>query len=126
MVKVENIMETPSLLKGGRQRPNFKNLPQSVGSNFETFKLHALSLLGDLDPWDSLPDDGIQGLWNALCADYHISCSDKDRIDSYQRFRNIKKLVHFSAILNNYDSNRCSFSLTVPFPPGSMGFAKMR
>jgi hypothetical protein len=101
MVKVENVTdsETLKLLKGGHQRPNFKSLPQIVGENFETFRLHALSQLGDLDPWDGLPDEGIQGLWNALCADYHISSSDKDgfnRIDSYQRFHIIKKLVNFS------------------------------
>ena len=126
MVKVENLTEAPNLLKGGCQHPSFKNLPQSVGSNFDTFRLHALSQLGDLDPWDSLPDDSIEGLWNALCADYHISCSDKDGIDSYQRFRNIKELVHFSTILYNYNFNRCFFSLIVPFLPGSTVSVKMQ
>ena len=126
MVKVENITETPNLLKGGRQRPSFKTLPQIVGSHFDTFRLHALSQLGDLDPWDSLPDDGIQGLWNALCADYHISCSEEDGSESFHRFRNIKKLVNFSSILFNYNSNDDYSSLTAPFPPGFTAFVKMQ
>ena len=124
MVKVEDLTETRKLLKGAGQRPSFKNLPQSVGSNFDTFRLHALSLLGDLDPWDSLPDDGIQGLWNELCDDYHISCSDSDGIDSYQRFRNIKKLVHFATISYNFLLTHVFFSPIGPFPPGSTVFVK--
>lgn len=61
---------------------------------FNTFKYHALSALGDLDPWDPLPDDGLEGLWNALAGDaYHISSTDDHGIEASQRLLIIKKLV---------------------------------
>ena len=80
-------------MKGrGRQRPNLKDLPQIATKIFSTFKYHALSALGDLDPWDQLPDDGLEGLWNALAGDaYHISSTSDNKAN--QRFLIIKKLV---------------------------------
>ena len=84
------------MLKGrGRQRPNLKDLPQIVTKTFSTFKYHALSALGDLDPWDQLPDGGLEGLWNALAGDaYHISSTNDHGIEAGERFLVIKKLVH--------------------------------
>ena len=85
------------MLKGrGRQRPNLKDLPQIVTKTFGTFKYHALSALGDLDPWDPLPDVGLEGLWNALAGDeYRISSTDNHGLEASQRFLIIKKLVRF-------------------------------
>jgi hypothetical protein len=95
------------LLKGrGRQRPNLKDLPQIVTKTFSSFKYHALSALGDLDPWDALPDDGLEGLWNALAGDaYHISSTDDHGVEASQRFHVIKKLVHFLFSSDNIVSN---------------------
>ena len=90
------------MLKGrGRQHPNLKDLPQIVTKTFNTFKYHALSALGDLDPWDPLADDGLEGLWNALAGDaYHISSTNDHGVEENQRFLIIKKLVRFFHEMN--------------------------
>jgi hypothetical protein len=65
-----------------------------VTQTFNTFKYHALSALGDLDPWDQLPDEGLEGLWNALAGDaYHISSTNNLGIEESERFLIVKKLV---------------------------------